>query len=125
MMRWQKIARFAIAVFVLGFAAFVFLAMRQRVAAPSDGGNVANVDPQLVVKSGTGNRKNYKFGKLKSPPQVQEAAHIQGRPDEVRRRHLGVSGPERPHIRRHGDEAEAITPPDKATEPNGARSMAT
>ena len=44
-----EIARFAIAVFVIGFGAFVFLAMRQRVAVPSGGGDAANVDPEVVA----------------------------------------------------------------------------
>ena len=63
-MRWQKIARLAIAVFVVGFAVVVFLAMRQRPSARAGANDVARADPEASVESGAGERKNFKFGKL-------------------------------------------------------------
>ncbi len=63
-MRWQKIARFAIAVFVVGFAIVVFLAMRHRPSAPGGANDVARVDPEASVESGAGEFKNFKYGKL-------------------------------------------------------------
>ena len=49
-MSWQKIARFAIAVFVIGFGGFVFLAMRQR-TAPAAGNEVVRADPEAVRRN--------------------------------------------------------------------------
>ena len=63
-MRWQKIARLAIAVFVVGFAVVVFLAMRHRPSGPAGANDVARADPEASVESGAGERKNFKFDKL-------------------------------------------------------------
>ncbi len=63
-MRWQKIARFAIAVFVIGFAIVVFLAMRPRPSTPSNANDVARADPKALFESGPGVRKSFDFGKL-------------------------------------------------------------
>jgi lipopolysaccharide export system protein LptA len=63
-MRWQKVARLAIAVFVVVFAAIVFIAMRQRagVAGPAD--EPRRIDPDAVVESGPGQTELTKEGKL-------------------------------------------------------------
>jgi lipopolysaccharide export system protein LptA len=50
-MRWQKVARFAIAVFVVIFAGFVFLAMRKRASAPATPEEVRRADPKAIVES--------------------------------------------------------------------------
>ena len=63
-MRWQKIARFAIAVFVIGFAIVVFLAMRPRPSTPSNANDVSRADPKALFESGPGVRKSFDFGKL-------------------------------------------------------------
>ena len=63
-MRWQKIARFAIAVFVIGFAIVVFLAMRPRPSTPSNANDVNRADPKALFESGPGVRKSFDFGKL-------------------------------------------------------------
>ena len=49
-MRWQKIARFAIAVFVIGFAIVVFLAMRPRPSTPSNANDLARADPEGALR---------------------------------------------------------------------------
>ena len=48
-MRWQKTARVAIAAFVLFFAAFVVLAMRQRARTPAPSAPVARTDQTALV----------------------------------------------------------------------------
>ena len=63
-MRWQKIARLAIAVFVVGFAIVVFLAMRQRPSAPGGANDLVRQDKEASVESGAGEHKTFKFGKL-------------------------------------------------------------
>ena len=63
-MRWQKIARLAIAVFVVGFAIVVFLAMRQRPSAPGGANELVRQDKEASVESGAGEFKNFKYGKL-------------------------------------------------------------
>ena len=62
-MRWQKIARLAIVVFVVGFAIVVFLAMRRRPTAPS-GEDIVRSDPGAILESGAGEHKAFKLGKL-------------------------------------------------------------
>ena len=51
-MRWQRIARAAIALFVIGFAIVVFLAMRPRPTTLSDANDVARADPEALFESG-------------------------------------------------------------------------
>ena len=112
-MRWQKIARFAIAVFVVGFGAFVFLAMRQRVAAPPGGEDVGRSIPRLVLESGAGERKSCKFGKLDFDLKYDKAlTYKDGRsklvgvtltlPDRNGRTFIVTA-----------DEGELVAPPDK------------
>jgi lipopolysaccharide export system protein LptA len=62
-MRWQRTARLAIVVFVVGFAIVVFLAMRRRPTAPT-GEDIVRSDPGAILESGAGERKNFNFGKL-------------------------------------------------------------
>lgn len=120
-MRWQKIARFAIAVFVLGFGAFVFLAMRQRVAVSSGDGDAAKVDPNLVMSSGPGKRQDTKFGKLNQDLAYEKAlTYKDGRtvllgvkltlPDRNGRSFLITA-----------DEGESLAPPDKPLDLSGAK----
>jgi lipopolysaccharide export system protein LptA len=63
-MRWQKIARLAIAVFVVGFAIVVFLAMRHRPSGTGGANDLVRVDKEASVESGAGEFKNFKYGKL-------------------------------------------------------------
>jgi lipopolysaccharide export system protein LptA len=120
-MRWQKIARFAIAVFVLGFGAFVFLAMRQRVAVSSRNGDADKVDPNLVMSSGPGKRQDTKFGKLNQDLTYEKAlTYKDGRtvllgvkltlPDRNGRTFLITA-----------DEGESLAPPDKPLDLSGAK----
>ena len=120
-MRWQKLARLAIAVFVIGFAGFVFLAMRQRVAPPSGGGDVTRADPAAILESGAGDRKSFKFGKRDSTVKWEKALTYKDGKSKL----VGVTL-ELPD--RNGrtfvvtcDEAEVVTPPDKADQPSVAK----
>jgi lipopolysaccharide export system protein LptA len=64
--RWQKIARLAIAIFVVVFAGIIFIAMRQRAgipAPPADDGE--RVDPSATIEGGPGVHRNAKDGKLR------------------------------------------------------------
>ena len=63
-MRWQKIARLAILVFVVGFAIVVFLAMRRRPTAPAGSEDIVRSDPGAILESGAGEHKAFNFGKL-------------------------------------------------------------
>ncbi len=63
-MRWQKIARLAIALFVIGFAIVVFLAMRPRPSARATPTTWPAPIPKAILESGAGERKQFKFGKL-------------------------------------------------------------
>jgi lipopolysaccharide export system protein LptA len=63
-MRWQKTARAAIAIFVIGFAALVFLAMRDRIAVPVISGPVPTKDPDAVSTIGRGKIENVRGGKV-------------------------------------------------------------
>jgi lipopolysaccharide export system protein LptA len=63
-MRWQKVARLAIAVFVVAFAAFVFIAMRQRSGVSGPAEEPRRIDPEAVVESGPGQSELTKEGKL-------------------------------------------------------------
>ena len=56
-MRWQKVARLAIALFVIAFAGFVFLAMRHRVAPAPGKPAVTGADPEAIMESGAGERR--------------------------------------------------------------------
>jgi LPS export ABC transporter protein LptC len=54
-MRWQKIARLAIATFVVVFAGVVFFTMRQRAPAPAAGGEeVERVDRTAAIENTSG-----------------------------------------------------------------------
>jgi hypothetical protein len=62
-MRWQKTARAAIAIFVIGFAALVFLAMRDRIAVPV----ISSPEPpriDAVSTIGRGKIENVREGKV-------------------------------------------------------------
>ena len=89
-MRWQKIARLAIAVFVVGFAVFVFLAMRQRSSA-------CRQAESRRRRSRSDHRKWRRRTQGLQPrhpdrdPQVRQSPHLQGRPVEVRRRHVDAA----------------------------------
>ena len=63
-MRWQKVARLAIAIFVVVFAAIVFIAMRQRSGNVSPTAEPTRIDPEAVVESGPGQSELTKEGKL-------------------------------------------------------------
>lgn len=63
-MRWQKIAQIAIALFVIGFGAFVFLAMRRHSAVPVKDERVNRLDTKATLESGKGEDRRSKDGKL-------------------------------------------------------------
>jgi len=115
-MRWQKIARLAIAVFVIGFAIVVFLAMRQRPSAPAGGEAVDRVDPSASVESGAGEHKTFKFGKLDIDLKYAKALTYK----DGRTKFVGVTLtlPDRngrTFVVR-ADEGELVAPPDKPTD---------
>jgi LPS export ABC transporter protein LptC len=63
-MRWQRVARFAIAVFVVLFAGFVFLAMRKRAGAPATTEEVRRADPKAILESAGGEWTRTKNDKI-------------------------------------------------------------
>jgi lipopolysaccharide export system protein LptA len=63
-MRWQKIAQIAIALFVVVFAGFVFLAMRRHSPTPAREARIRPLDPKAIVESGVGEHQYSKDGKL-------------------------------------------------------------
>jgi lipopolysaccharide export system protein LptA len=119
--RWQRIARLAIAVFVVGFGGFVFLAMRQRVAAPPGSSDGAQVHPDVILSSGAGKRQEYKLGKLNFALTYGKALSYK----DGRSTFVGITL-ELPD--RNGrtfvvtaDAGELISPPDKPAEMSGAK----
>ncbi len=65
-MRWQKIARLAIALFVLAFAAVVALALRRGKQAPEEHAPINRMDPTAVVETSGGlDYKRVVGGKLR------------------------------------------------------------
>jgi lipopolysaccharide export system protein LptA len=64
-MRWQKIARAAIALFVVAFAAAVFLSMRERMGAPAPNEAAPRaIDEKAIVEMGPGQSEQTTNGKL-------------------------------------------------------------
>jgi lipopolysaccharide export system protein LptA len=63
-MRWQKIAQIAIVLFVIGFGAFVFLAMRRHSAVPVKDERVHRIDAKAIIESGKGEDRRNKDGQL-------------------------------------------------------------
>jgi lipopolysaccharide export system protein LptA len=120
-MRWQKIARLAIAVFVIGFGAFVFLAMRQRVSPAAGNDDASKVDPEVVISSGAGLHENRRLGKLYySLKYNKQLTYKSGRSTFVG---VTLTLPDR-NGRTFvvtGDEAELVAPPDKPAEMSGAK----
>jgi lipopolysaccharide export system protein LptA len=63
--RWQKIAQIAIALFVIGFGAFVFLAMRRHSTTTVTRERPPKaLDPKAQIESGQGHYEHNKNGKL-------------------------------------------------------------
>jgi lipopolysaccharide export system protein LptA len=64
-MRWQKIARVAIALFVVAFAAVVFLSMRWRMGGPAPNEAAPKaIDAKAIVEMGPGQSEWTEQGKL-------------------------------------------------------------
>jgi lipopolysaccharide export system protein LptA len=64
-MRWQKIAQIAIALFVIGFGTFVFLAMRRQSAVPLVRERpIKPIDREAITESGPGEHKVNRDGQL-------------------------------------------------------------
>jgi lipopolysaccharide export system protein LptA len=63
-MRWQQKARLLIAIFVIAFAAVVFLAMRKRAAVTHPASSVPEKPVDAVSASGAGFISSYKDGKV-------------------------------------------------------------
>ena len=120
-MRWQKIARLAIAVFVVGFAVVVFLAMRHRPSAQDGAGDLVRRDKDASVESGAGEHKTFKFGTLDFDLKYTGALTYK----DGRSKFVGVTLtlPDR-----NGrtfvvtaDEGEFIAPPGKPADMSGAK----
>ena len=94
-MRWQKIARFAIALFVIGFAIVVFLAMRPRPVPSGNDTGVQRADPKAIYESGAGERKSFDFGKLSSILKYERLLSLRRRPIGNARRHADPARPQR------------------------------
>ncbi len=74
-MRWQKLARLAIAVFVVAFAVVVALALRRGKQAPDEQAPISRMDPTAVVETSGGiNHKRVVDGKLRWA--VKAATHL-------------------------------------------------
>ena len=119
-MRWQKVARVAIAVFVIAFAGFVFLAMQHRVAPPVKP-DVVGVDPGAMAESGAGERRGFNLGKLTEILKFDKVVTYK----DGRSKFMGVTLtlPERDGrtFVVKADEGELVAPPDKPGEPSVAK----
>jgi lipopolysaccharide export system protein LptA len=120
-MRWQKVARLAIALFVIAFAGFVFLAMRHRVAPAPGKPAVTGADPEAIMESGAGERKGFTLGKLTEVLKFDKVITYK----DGRSKFVGVTLtlPDR-----NGrtfvvtaDEGELVAPPDKPGDPSVAK----
>ena len=112
-MRWQKIARLAIAVFVIAFAGFVFLAMRHRTGTPPATPRVAGADPEAIMESGPGERKGFNLGKLTEILKFEKVIKYKdGRSTFV---NVTLTLPDRDGrtFVVTADEGELVAPPDK------------
>ncbi len=119
-MRWQKAARLAIAVFVVAFAGFVFLAMRHRVA-PAGKAEVAGADPEAIMESGAGERKGFNLGTLTETLKFDKVITYK----DGRSKFFGVTLTLPNRDGRtfvvSADEGELIAPPDKPGDMSAAR----
>ena len=112
-MRWQKIARLAIALFVIGFATVVFLAMRPRPSTPGGGDDVARADPKAILESGAGERRSFDFGKLGSALKYEKLLTYEGGRSTFRGVTLTLPDRNGRTFVVTCDEAEAVAPPDR------------
>jgi lipopolysaccharide export system protein LptA len=112
-MRWQKIARLAIVVFVVGFAIVVFLAMRRRPAASAGGEDIVRSDPGAILESGAGEHKRLNLGKLDFSLKYDKALTYK----DGRSKFVGVTLtlPDRDGrtFVVTADEGELVSPPDR------------
>ena len=107
-MRWQKIARFAIAVFVVGFRGIRLPrhAAAHR-AAPGRRNDVVRADPEAIRRERRRRAQELQGRQAgRRDPQVRQGSDLQGRPVEARRRHADAAGSRRPHA--------SSSPPTKA-----------
>jgi len=115
-MRWQRIARLAIAVFVVVFAGIVFLAMRQRAGVSKRPEHVRSTDPKALAETEKGVLNNYKDGKLIFSLEFEhQLSYAEGRTTLAG---VTLTLPDRDGrtITVTADEAEAVAPPDKPHE---------
>jgi lipopolysaccharide export system protein LptA len=115
--RWQKIARLVIAVFVIAFAAVVFYSMRQRtlVAKPSSE-DVALTDEKARAETGRGSRLTFKDNKTVSSVQFEKQLTY----DNGKAKAIGVTlilnDRDGKPVNVRADEAEIESPPGQAQE---------
>ena len=112
-MRWQKVARLAIALFVIGFATVVFLAMRPRPSGSGSADDVPRADPKAILESGAGERKSFDFGKLGSALKYEKLLTYEGGRSKFRGVTLTLPDRNSRTFVVTCDEAEAVAPPDR------------
>jgi lipopolysaccharide export system protein LptA len=115
-MRWQKIARFAIAVLVIAFAAVVFLAMRKRAGVPTHVEETKTTDPKAVAETGNGTLSSFKDGKVVSTVKFEhQLSYADGR-SKLSGVTLTVPDRDGRIVTITSDFADVTTPPDKPKE---------
>jgi lipopolysaccharide export system protein LptA len=114
--RWQKIARFAIAVLVVAFAGLVFLSMRKR-AGPSDRlGETAGTDPKALAETGRGTLSSFKDGKVVSTIKFEHQLSYADGKSKLSGVTLTIPDRDGRPVTVTADEADVTAPPDKPKE---------
>ncbi len=111
-MRWQQKARFLIAIFVIAFAAIVFLAMRKRAGVTHPAENVPERLPGVVSASGAGVINSYKDGKVEFTVRFKSQSTFKDGRSVLEGVTLLLPDRDGRTITMTADEAEVIAPPD-------------
>jgi LPS export ABC transporter protein LptC len=120
-MRWQKIARLAIAVFVVVFAAIVFYAMRQRSTAPVRTGAVPPREAGAMSTSGPGVFESHEKGKLNYAIQFKSQSSYKDGRTKIHGVTLTLPDRNGRTFTVTSDEAEVVAPPEKPQDLNTAK----
>jgi LPS export ABC transporter protein LptC len=120
-MRWQKIARLAIAVFVVVFAAIVFYAMRQRSTVPVRSGRVPPREAGAVSTSGPGVFESREKGKLNYAIQFKSQSSYKDGRTKIHGVTLTLPDRNGRTFTVTSDEAEVVAPPEKPQDLNTAK----
>jgi lipopolysaccharide export system protein LptA len=111
-MRWQKIARLAIAVFIVAFASFVFLALR-KTGTPSVRPEKLKIDDKAVVQTlGGADWKRVVNGKVQFAIKSQDQKIYEDGRNVFAYATLSLPDRDGRTITITSDEAEATKPPD-------------